>query len=382
MNNEQRTMRKAVKVGALTLGDGNVYIQSMLKKSAFDIEGNIKQALELEQAGCDIIRAAVPERHDVKLIYALKENLKIPVVADIHFDYKIALEAVSAGADKIRLNPGNLEPAQRKIVALECQKRKIPIRIGINAGSLEKEILREHGVSALALTESALKSAGLLEEIGFGDIVLSVKASSVKMTVEAYRLLYKKCNYPLHVGVTEAGAGRIGVIKSAVGIGSLLCDGIGDTIRVSLTDQPIEEIFAAQDLLTAVGIGNSPEIISCPTCGRTKTDLIGLVREVGKLIADAKFARNRGFELPFNEESSLSLQSEAGELRSVQPIKKPLKIAVMGCVVNGPGEAREADIGIAMGTGGGVLFKKGEIIGRVDEDKILETLKKEIEESL
>ncbi|MDR2532769.1 MAG: flavodoxin-dependent (E)-4-hydroxy-3-methylbut-2-enyl-diphosphate synthase [Oscillospiraceae bacterium] len=341
-------MRKKVKVGNVTLGGGGVYIQTMLKKSARDIEGSIKQALELQEAGCEIIRAAVPEVRDVGLIYALKERLSIPVVADIHFDHNIALEAVKAGADKIRLNPGNLEPDKIEAVARECKKRGIPIRIGINAGSIEKEILQKHGVCAEALVESALRSAKLLEEIGFNDIILSVKASSVKMTIDAYRLLHKKCDYPLHIGVTEAGTKRIGILKSAAGIGSLLCDGIGDTIRVSLTDEPLEEIYAARDLLTALGLGKTPEIISCPTCGRTKTDIIKLVGEVEKLAAG---------------------------------IKKPLKIAVMGCVVNGPGEAREADIGIAFGGGdsGGVLFRKGEIVAKVSEDKILEVLKKEIE---
>jgi len=343
------TARPVIKIGGVSLGDGNVYIQSMLKKNADDIDGNIKQALELEEAGCDIIRAAVPERKDAVLICALKERLKIPVVADIHFDYKIALESLRAGADKIRLNPGNLEPDKRKEVARECQKRGIPIRIGINAGSLEKDILREYGVCAGALVESALRSASMLEELDFSEIVLSVKASSVKTTVEAYRLLSKKCTYPLHVGVTEAGTKRIGLIKSAVGIGSLLCDGIGDTIRISLTDEPIEEIKAAKDLLAAVGMGASPEVISCPTCGRTKIDVKGIAEKVSELVSG---------------------------------INRPLKIAVMGCAVNGPGEAREADAGIAGGAGCGVLFRKGEIVGKADEDKMLDALMEEIKKLL
>jgi (E)-4-hydroxy-3-methylbut-2-enyl-diphosphate synthase len=337
-------MRKVVKAGSVKIGDGSVYIQSMLKKPPHDIEANIKQALELQQAGCEIIRAAVPEIKDAALIYALKNALKIPVVADIHFDYKIALEAINAGADKIRLNPGNLEPDKRKQVALECQKRGIPIRIGINAGSLEKEILQKYEkICAEALVESALRSAGLFEDIGFDNIVLSVKASGVKLTIDAYRLLHKKCNYPLHLGVTEAGTKRLGIVKSAIGIGALLADGIGDTLRVSLTDEPVEEIYAAQDLLAALGMGKGAEVISCPTCGRCKTDIIKLTNEVEKLVGG---------------------------------INKPLKIAVMGCEVNGPGEAKEADIGIACG----VLFKKGKVIGKVEEGKILETLKKEIEE--
>ena len=342
-------MRKQVKVGNVILGDGNIYIQSMLKKPADDIDGNIRQALELQEAGCEIIRAAVPEKEDAGLIYALKQNLKIPVVADIHFDYKIALEAINAGADKIRLNPGNLDADKRRIVAKECKKRGIPIRIGINAGSLEKEILQKYGVCAEALAESALLSAGMLEELEFYDIALSVKSSNVKMTIDAYRLLHKKCEYPLHVGVTEAGTKRVGILKSAAGIGSLLCDGIGDTIRVSLTDEPMEEILAARDLLTALGLGKTPEVISCPTCGRCKIDLFKLASEVEKMVSG---------------------------------INKPLKIAVMGCAVNGPGEAREADIGIAGGEKSGVLFKKGEITGKVEEEKMLEVLKKEIEDLL
>ena len=342
-------MRKEVRVGNITLGDGKIYVQSMLKKPANDIAGSIKQALELQQAGCDIIRAAVPKKEDARLIYALKEKLKIPVVADIHFDYKIALAAISAGADKIRLNPGNLEADKRKQVALECQKRAVPIRIGINAGSLEEDIKQKYGVCAEALVESALRSVQLLEEIGFEDIILSVKASSVKMTIEAYRLLYKRCTYPLHVGVTEAGPKRLGIMKSAVGIGALLCDGIGDTIRVSLTDEPIEEIKAARDLLTAAGLGNCADIISCPTCGRTGVDLKSLVNEADKLFAD---------------------------------VKKPIKIALMGCAVNGLGEAREADVGIACGDGSGVLFRKGEKVCNVCEEDMLKALAEEVKKLL
>jgi (E)-4-hydroxy-3-methylbut-2-enyl-diphosphate synthase len=346
-------MKRIIKVGNVNLGDGKVYIQTMLKKPAHDIAGNVMQALELQRAGCEIIRAAVPCVRDAALIAALKESLSIPVVADIHFDYKIALEAISAGADKIRLNPGNLEPDKRRIVAEECKRRGIPIRIGINAGSLEKDLLAEYGVSAEALAESALRSAGLLEEIGFSDIVLSVKASSVKLTVGANRILHKKSAYPLHVGVTEAGSKRLGIIKSAAGIGALLCDGIGDTIRVSLTDEPVEEIHAAKDILTALGLGNKAEVISCPTCGRTNADLIKLAGEVEKL---------------------------------AEGLNRRLKIAVMGCVVNGPGEAREADLGVAFGgeSAAGVteavLFRKGEIIGKYSEGDVLGALKKEIEE--
>lgn len=342
--------RKTVKVGKLILGDGNIYIQSMLKVLADDIEGNVRQALELENAGCEIIRAAVPEKRNAALIYALKKAVKIPVVADIHFDYKLALEAVAAGADKIRINPGNIGDREKiKKVTDACVKKGIPIRIGVNSGSLEKEILSEYGSpTADALVKSALGHARLLEELDFEDIVISVKSSSVKTMIQAYRTLYERCPYPLHLGVTETGTERMGLIKSAVGIGSLLCDGIGDTIRVSLTAEPVREIYTAQDLLSSVGLSDVIEVISCPTCGRTKIDILALSEKVQEAVRGKKVA-------------------------------KPFKIAVMGCAVNGPGEAREADIGIAGGSGEGLLFKKGQIIRKIKEEEIFAVLMEELE---
>lgn len=341
-------MKKKVMVGNITLGDGNIYIQSMLNIPASDTENSVKQAVELEKAGCRIIRAAIPTLDDVKLIAALKEKLNIPVVADIHFDYRIALEAAAAGVDKIRINPGNIGSSDRvKAVADACRQRGIPIRIGVNSGSLEKNILEKYGKPVpMAFVESALESVKILNRYDFDDIVISIKSSDVKTTIEAYRLLAERCDYPLHLGVTETGTERMGIIKSAIGIGTLLCDGIGDTIRVSLTAPPIEEIKAAKDILRAVGIGGGVNIVACPTCGRTQIDLISLANRVEEAVAG---------------------------------IEKNITVAVMGCVVNGPGEAREADIGIAGGKGEALIFRKGEVIKKVPEDKILEELLKEIE---
>lgn len=340
-------MREKVKVGALTLGDGRVYIQSMLNKPAAAIEESIAQAKALERAGCDIIRTAVPEKKDAVLVARLKESVDIPVVADIHFDYRIALEAVAAGADKIRINPGNIGGDDRvKAVVEACRGRGIPIRIGVNSGSLEKELLHKYGhPTPEALVESALGHARLLERYDFYDTVISIKSSNVALMIAAYRRLFESCAYPLHLGVTEAGTERIGLLKSAVGIGSLLCDGIGDTIRVSLTADPLREVIAAQDILHAIGKSSRPEIISCPTCGRTKIDVQSLAERLEDEL--------RGFD-------------------------KPLKIAVMGCAVNGPGEAREADLGIAGGNGEGILFKKGEIVAKIPEEDLLEALLREI----
>lgn len=338
---------KKVKVGSCTLGSEKIYIQSMLNVPADDIENSVKQAVELEKAGCEIIRAAVPKIENAALIEALKNAVNVPIVADIHFDYKIALACVERGVDKIRLNPGNIGSADGvKAVADACRSKNIPIRIGVNSGSLEKNLLEKYGSpTPEALVESALWHAKLLNKFDFDDIVISIKSSNVKLMIEAYRLLAQKTDYPLHLGVTEAGTERMGVIKSAVGIGSLLCDGIGSTIRVSLTADPIKEVYAAKDILKACGLYEGAEIVSCPTCGRTKIDLISLANEVEKLLCD---------------------------------VKKPIKVAVMGCVVNGPGEAREADIGIAGGDREGLIFKKGEILRKVPEDKLLEELKKEI----
>lgn len=339
---------KQVKVGNCVLGSKKIYIQSMLNIPADDIENSVKQAVELEKAGCEIIRASVPKIENASLIEALKNAVNVPIVADIHFDYKIALACIERGVDKIRLNPGNIGSEDGvKAVADACRAKNIPIRIGVNSGSLEKKLLEKYGSpTPEALVESALEHAKLLNRFDFDDIVISIKSSNVKLMIEAYRLLSKKTDYPLHLGVTEAGTERMGIIKSAVGIGSLLCDGIGSTIRVSLTADPIKEVYAAKDILKACGLYEGAEIVSCPTCGRTKIDLISLANEVEKLLSD---------------------------------VKKPIKVAVMGCVVNGPGEAREADIGIAGGDREGLIFKKGEILRKVPENMLLSELKKEID---
>lgn len=346
----ERKITKQVKIGDVLIGGGApISVQSMLNKPAEDIEGSVKQALELQKAGCNIIRAAVPNKEAVKLIEALKENLSVPVVADIHFDYRLALECAAAGVDKIRINPGNIGSDDRvKAVADACRQRNIPIRIGVNSGSVEKEILAKYGSPvAVALVESALYHASLLEKFDFDDIVISIKSSNVENTVKAYSLASEKCNYPLHVGVTEAGTSRMGIVKSSIGIGSLLLKGIGDTIRVSLTDSPVKEVAAGYDILKAVGLKkDAVQIVSCPTCGRTKIDLISLANEVESALASCT---------------------------------KPIKVAVMGCVVNGPGEAREADIGVAGGDGCAVLFKKGEILKKVPENEVVSALLSEIE---
>lgn len=345
----ENRVTKRVKLKDIVLGDGNVYIQSMLNKPAEDVEASVYQAVELEKAGCQIIRAAIPDMKAVALVDAIKRKIDIPLVADIHFDYKLALACVEAGIDKIRINPGNIGSDDRvKAVANACKNAGVPIRIGVNSGSLEKDILKKYGSpTPEALVESAMYHINLLEKFDFNDIVISIKSSNVKTMVESYRLLASKCNYPLHLGVTEAGTMRMGMIKSAAGIGSLLLDGIGDTIRVSLTADPIEEIFAAKDILKAVGIRNDGvDIVSCPTCGRTKIDLISLANKVENYLRDCK---------------------------------KNIKVAVMGCVVNGPGEAREADIGIAGGDGCAVIFKKGEVIKKVSEEDAFSELLKEIE---
>lgn len=342
-----RTVRN-VKVGNCVLNGEKIYIQSMLNKRSDDIAGSVEQAVELEKAGCDIVRAAIPDKESIKLIPAIKEKVNIPLVADIHFDYNLALAAADAGVDKIRINPGNIGDMDRiKQVAVKCANKNIPIRIGVNSGSLEKEILeRFKAPTAEALVESALHHVKLLEQFDFNDIVISIKSSNVNTMIESYRLASLKCCYPMHLGVTEAGTERMGIIKSSVGIGSLLCDGIGETIRVSLTGDPIREIYAAKDILKAIGKGSGVEIVSCPTCGRTRIDLV----KAAKMVEEA-----------------------------VKDIDKNIKVAVMGCIVNGPGEAREADIGIAGGDKCAVLFKKGEILRKVPEEDIVSELLKEIE---
>ncbi len=338
-----------VKVGDCVLDGKHIYIQSMLNVIADDIEGNVRQAVELEKAGCEIIRTAVPDMNAVRLISALKSAVKIPVVADIHFDYRLALASADAGADKIRINPGNIGDMDRvKQVADKCRSKNIPIRIGVNSGSLEKELLLKYGSpTPEALVESALNHARLLERFDFENIVISIKSSDVRRMIKSYRLASEKCSYPLHLGVTEAGTERMGLIKSAVGIGSLLCDGIGETIRVSLTDDPIKEIEAAKDILKCIGKRKGVQFVSCPTCGRTKINLVKVANEVEK---------------------------------AVKNIDKDIKVAVMGCVVNGPGEAREADIGIAGGDGCAVIFKKGEVLRKIKEEDIVSELLKEISE--
>lgn len=338
-----------VKLGSLTFGTGPIYIQSMLNVPSTDISGSVAQAVALEEAGCEIIRAAIPNREAVALIPAIKEKVKAPLVADIHFDYRLALEALEAGVDKIRINPGNIGEEDRiHAVAKACANRNVPIRIGVNGGSLEKHILAKYGApTADALVESGLYNAKLLEKFDFHQIVISLKSSNVQTMIEAYRKLAACCDYPLHLGVTEAGTERMGLIKSAVGIGSLLADGIGDTIRVSLTADPVREVAAARDILKALDLcPDAPQIISCPTCGRTRINLIELANQVEERLAS---------------------------------VKKPIRVAVMGCAVNGPGEAREADIGIAGGDGCTVLFKKGEILRKVPENRIVEELFAEIE---
>lgn len=324
---------KPIKLNNLTFDGKKIYIQSMLNVRADNIAGNVEQAVTLEKAGCDIVRVAIPDMQAVKLIPAIKKQISIPLVADIHFDYRLALASISEGIDKIRINPGNIGSSDRvKQVADACRENHIPIRIGVNSGSLEKSLLDKYGtVTADALVESALYHVNLLTQFDFDDIVISLKSSDVKMMINSYRKLAEKCDYPLHLGVTEAGTERMGIIKSAVGIGSLLADGIGETIRVSLTDDPVKEIAAARDILKSLNLYQGVQFVSCPTCGRTKIDLVKLAKEV---------------EVRFSN------------------LNKNIKIAVMGCAVNGPGEAREADIGIAGGDGCAILFKKGQIFTR------------------
>lgn len=338
-----------VKLGNLTFGDGRVYIQSMLSVPSTDIPGSVAQAAALERAGCEIIRAAIPDKAAVALIPKIKEAVSVPLVADIHFDYRLALEAVAAGVDKVRINPGNIGDEDRvKAVARACAAKGVPIRIGVNGGSLEKHILAKYGApTAGALVESGLYNARLLEKFDFDQIVISLKSSRVQTMIEAYRKLAACCDYPLHLGVTEAGTERMGIIKSAAGIGALLADGIGETIRVSLTADPLREVAAARDILKALDLcPDAPQIVSCPTCGRTRIDLISLANEVEARLAS---------------------------------VQKPIRVAVMGCAVNGPGEAREADIGVAGGDGCAILFKKGEILRKIPEGRIVDELMAEIE---
>lgn len=339
-----------VSIGNIKIGDGErVAIQSMTNVIASDTEAIINQINALEKAGCDIVRFAVPNEESAKAVYEIKSKTNVPLVADIHFDYRLALMCIERGIDKVRINPGNIGGEDRaKEVLLAAKRANIPIRVGVNGGSLEKEILAKYGgITPEGMVESALSHIRLMEKYDFHDIVVSIKSSDVKNTIAAYRLARESFPYPLHLGVTEAGTYTGGLVKSSIGIGSLLADGIGETIRVSLTDDPIREVEVAKMILSALGMGEKTvRVVSCPTCGRTKINLIKIANEV----TDA-----------------------------VRGIKKDITVAVMGCVVNGPGEAKEADIGIAGGDSCAVLFKKGETIGKIPEDKIIYTLLSEIE---
>lgn len=352
--NTIRKKTKEIHVGSVAIGGSNpIAIQSMTNTDTHDRERTLKQVLALEAAGCDVVRITVPDLEAADTIPFLKEaGVTVPLVADIHFDYRIALRCAQMGVDKIRINPGNIGDAERvRAVCRACGERGIPIRIGVNSGSLEKEILGRYGApTPEALCESALYHIKLLEQADFDDIVVSIKASNPYDMVLANRMLAERCPYPLHLGVTEAGSREMGSLKSAVGIGSLLMDGIGDTIRVSLTDDPVEEIGAARKILRAIGVDEHKglDLVSCPTCGRTKIDLISLVAQ---------------FERRAEEEGLMNI---------------PVKVAMMGCVVNGPGEAREADVGIAGGKGEAVLFKKGEVIRKISEEEIVTCLLEEV----
>ena len=337
-------------IGGVIIGGGApVAIQSMCSTATEDVAATVAQILRLEQAGCQIIRVAVPTMEAASAIGQIKKAIHIPLVADIHFDYRLALRCAAEGVDKIRINPGNIGAKERvRAVADACREHRIPIRIGVNGGSLEKPLLEKYGgVTAQALVDSAMGHVRLLNDCGFDDICLSVKCSHVPTNMAAYTLLSQQTDYPLHLGVTEAGTPEMGVLKSAIGIGGLLCQGIGDTIRVSLTADPEEEVIAAKRILQAAGIRKTgPDLISCPTCGRTKYDMIPIAREVERRLRDCT---------------------------------KPITVAVMGCAVNGPGEARCADVGIAGGDGEGLLFRRGEILRKVPQDKLVDALMAEIE---
>lgn len=326
-----RKLRREVKIGTLAIGGDNpIAVQSMLNVPIRDLAGNVAQAKRLEAAGCQIIRVTVPSAEDARVVSAIKEQVALPLVADIHFDYRAAIAAAEVGADKIRINPGNIGGDDRVAAVVKaCKAKRLPIRIGVNAGSLEKDLLQKYGSpTPEALCESAMRHVRILERHDFEDIVISIKSSHVPTVIAAYRLLAQRCDYPLHIGVTEAGTYRMGLIKSAMGIGGLLLDGIGDTLRVSLTDEPEKEVEAGFDILRAAGFEvPGPEVVSCPTCGRTNIKVAEIAQEVE---------------------------------RRLKGCKKPIKVAVMGCVVNGPGEAREADIGIAGGVDSAVLFIKGQ----------------------
>lgn len=345
----RRDETKQIQIGSVTIGGGNpVAIQSMTNTKTEDVQATVAQILALEKAGCEIIRCAVPTMEAAEALREIKKEIHIPLVADIHFDYRLAIAAIENGADKIRINPGNIGSRERiQVVVDKAKEYQVPIRVGVNSGSLEKELVEKYGkVTAEGLVESALDKVRLIEEMGYDNLVVSIKSSDVLMCVRAHELIADVCPYPLHVGITESGTVTAGNIKSSIGLGLILHQGIGDTIRVSLTGDPVEEIRSAKLILKTLGLRKGGiEVVSCPTCGRTKIDLIGLANQVEQMVED---------------------------------IPLDIKVAVMGCVVNGPGEAKEADIGIAGGIGEGLLIKKGEIVKKVKEEELLETLRQEL----
>ena len=343
-------MTRQIQIGGVTVGGGApVRIQSMTNTRTDDVEATVAQIRALETAGCEIVRVAVPDEAAARAVPAIKKQINLPLVVDIHFDYRLALLCVEGGADKVRINPGNIgSPERVKQVVDACKARKIPIRIGVNGGSLEPELREKYGgVTPQALVESALRHVALLEQYDFQDICISLKSSSVPVTMAAYRLMAQRCDYPLHLGVTEAGTPKMGILKSAVGIGGLLAEGVGDTFRVTLTADPVQEIAAAKDILKAAGLRREgPELIACPTCGRTRIDLISMAEEVE---------------------------------RRLESVDKPITVAVMGCVVNGPGEAGAADVGIAGGDGKGILFQKGKVVATLPQEQLVDGLFRLIE---
>lgn len=345
-----RDKTKVIDIGGVKIGGGNkIAIQSMTNTKTEDVAATVAQILDLEEAGCDIIRVAVPTMEAAEAIEAIKKEISIPLVADIHFDYRLAIKSVESGADKIRINPGNIGDEDRlKQVVDACKAKNVPIRVGVNSGSLDKDLVDKYGhPTAEALVESAVRQCHAIESLGYDNLVVSIKSSDVHVSIDAFKMAAEQLPYPLHLGITEAGTAWAGTIKSAVGLGALLVAGLGDTIRVSLTEEPVEEVRVAKQILKSVGLlEEGINIVACPTCGRTEIDLIGIAKEVEKRCA---------------------------------AINKDIKVAVMGCVVNGPGEAKEADIGLAGGKGVGIIFKKGELLRKVPEAELIEALMDEID---